>query len=250
MAASALARSALAIRVSSSTSGWPLVTCWPRLTKTCVMTPERSARTGIHSLGSTFPLVLSELTSVSRVTLTNSTSGGAAFLVATQVPITPAPTSRMASQLRLRLTVNLCVEWQFPFSQNLFQHHQRIAGAHCLARLRAHFDHASGTRGLHLVLHFHRLHHHQALPCIHRVSHIHQHADHFAGHWRSNILPPRSKSRAGASAGIARIADLHRKAPAGRLRTQTLRCFDQANLVTGAIYNHRIDTGLYLNYRR
>src|ERR1700734_154084 len=248
MAASAFARSALATRVSSSTSGWPLVTCWPRLTKTRVMTPERSARTGIHSLGSTFPLGLSELTSVSRVTLTNSTSAGAAFLVATQVTITPAPTKRMASPLRLRLTVNLCVEWQFPFSQNLFQHHQRIAGAHRLARMRPNFDHASGTRGLHLVLHFHRLHHHQALPYIHRVSHIHEHADHFAGHWCSNILPSRSKRCSGASAGIAGIADLHRKPPAGRLRTKPLRCFDQANLVIGASENHRIDTRLYLNY--
>src|ERR1700677_852134 len=235
MAASAFDRSAFATRVSSSTSGCSLVTCWPRLTNTRVTRPERSDRTGIHSIGSTLPLVLSELTSVSRVTLTNSTSGGAAFLVATQVTITPAPTSRMASQRRLRLTVNLCVEWQFPFSQNLFQHHQRIAGAHRLARLRANFDHASGPRGLHLVLHFHRLHHHQALPYIHRVSHIHEHADHFAGHWCSNILPPRSKNRSGATAGIARIADLHRKAPAGRLRTKPLRCFDQANLVTGAI---------------
>src|SRR5580658_9699568 len=106
------------------------------------MTPERSERTGIHSIGSTLPLVLSELISVSRVTLTNSTSGGAAFLVATQATITAAPTRRMASQLRLRLTVNLYVEWQFPFSQNLFQYHQRVAGAHCTARVRVNFDYA------------------------------------------------------------------------------------------------------------
>ena len=79
-------------------------------------------RTGIHSIGSTFPLVLSELVSVSRVTLTNSTSGGAAFFVATQATITAAPTKRMASQLRLRLTGGSSQRGQLPFSQNLFQH--------------------------------------------------------------------------------------------------------------------------------
>src|SRR5665213_4065322 len=97
------------------------------------MTPERSERTGIHSIGSTLPLVLSELTSVSRATLTKSTSGGAAFLVATQATITAEPTRRMASQLRLRLTDGSSKRGQTPFSQNLFQHHQRVARAHCFA---------------------------------------------------------------------------------------------------------------------
>src|ERR1700733_1494052 len=182
MAAWAFDRSALATRVSSSTSGWPFVTCWPRLIRTPVITPERCERTGIHSIGSTLPLVPSELIIVSRVTLTNSTSGGAAFLVATQATITVAPTRRMASQLRLRLTCRSSQRGQLPFSQNLFQNHQRVASAHRLPALRANFNHTPGARSLHLVLHLHCFHHHQALSGISLISQGHQHADHLAWH--------------------------------------------------------------------
>src|SRR5580704_3470171 len=197
----------------------------PRLTNTRVMTPERSDRTGIHSIGSTLPLVLSELTTVSRVTLMKSTSGGAAFLVATHAAITAAPTRRIASQLRLRLTNGSSDRGQVPFSQNLFQHHQRIAGAHCVAVAGSNLDDSAGPGGLHFVLHLHGFHHHQTLPYLHGISDVDQHANHFAWHRRGDVLAARSDRCARASAGVARIADFDAERPPARLRLQSLKRF-------------------------
>src|SRR5580692_8386723 len=104
MAACALDKSALATRVSNSTRGSPLRTNWRWLTHVLVITPARSERTGIHSIGSTLPFVFSELVRVSRVTLLKLTCGGAAFFTATHATIAPAPSRRIASQIRLRLT--------------------------------------------------------------------------------------------------------------------------------------------------
>src|ERR1700722_9624984 len=196
MAACALDKSALATRVSSSTSGSPFRTSWPLLTHARVITPARSERTGIHSIGSTLPFVFSELTRVSRVALVKFTSGGVVFFSATQITSPPATSRRIASQIRLALTNRTSREsvigWQSPFSQNLFQDYQRVAGAHRLALSCTNLRHAARPAGFQLVLHFHRFHHHQALRGFHLIAFVHQHADHFAWHGRGHVLAPRS----------------------------------------------------------
>src|SRR5271165_3049648 len=111
MAACALLSSACATRVSNSASGWPLRTCWPRLTRTRVITPDRSARAGIHSTGSTLPLVESMLTMVSRATRVNSTSGGLDLRETIQATSTAAATRMRARRARPRAIV----EKELPF---------------------------------------------------------------------------------------------------------------------------------------
>src|SRR5215469_368101 len=104
MAACALLSSASGTRLSNSTRGCPFLTCWPRLTRTRVITPARSARAGIHSPGSTFPLVESMLMMASRLTRVNSTSSGCDFLEISQATRKPAATTMRARKTRPRVT--------------------------------------------------------------------------------------------------------------------------------------------------
>ena len=57
------------------------------------MRPSRSLATSVHSTGSTFPLVLSMLTSVWRLAISKGTCGGAARRVASQIT-TPASATK------------------------------------------------------------------------------------------------------------------------------------------------------------
>ena len=109
--------------------------------------------------------------------------------------------------------VKLGIEWQFLLSQNLLQYHQRLARGYSIAVPDPDFQHARGTRRLHLVLHLHRLHHCQALAGLHRVALLDQQSYDFSGHGCDDVLAPASQRGFRSSAGVARVADFYAKAP-------------------------------------
>src|SRR5579871_3351615 len=72
---------------------------------TVLITPARSARADAHSIGSTLPFVLKVLTTVSRVTFTNGTSGGAAFFEIAHAITMAMDASTRVSSVRPRVTL-------------------------------------------------------------------------------------------------------------------------------------------------